>query len=122
MTTEDKGNNEKKKVVDIKVTDDAKVVERSTIKRMMDTLDRFLSKRFLSVIAFCTAIIAVCAIGLSFTNITIGHASSADAMKGNGGNLTLDIWLWSAIAVFGFIAIVTCVYYFGRKKAIHSIK
>lgn len=119
MKHEDKSKDSNtEEVVEVKVTNDSKVVERSTIKRMLNTLDRFLTKRFMSIIAFCTAVISICAIGLAFANTTFGNASSSGSKGGLGGNLTLETWLWSLIAVFGFIAITTVFYVCGRKKAV----
>ena len=95
--------------------DELRVVQYSTIKRMLGALDRFLTKQFMLVVAFCTSVIAVCILGLTFANETLGRA----ATPGGGdpsGNMTALIWLWSIIAVMVFVATVTTVYALGRRK------
>jgi len=115
-------DNEKETVVEIDiVNNESKIIERGNIKRMLNTLDRFLAKRSLSIIAFCTAAISICAIMLVFNNTVLGNASSSNIFRPSAsGNATLQTWLLSIIVVATFIAILTTIYAFTKKAATKS--
>jgi len=109
-------NGEKKKdqkTVIIKATD-KDVVKYSTIKRMLNTLDRFLTKRYMLIVAFCSAVISICTIALVLTNASISHAVSAGEAGNSGGGGEYNVILWSLIAAFGFIGLFTCFYVWKR--------
>jgi len=112
-------NKKDKAIVTIKATNDTEppVVEYTAIKRMLGTLDRFLTKRFMLVVGLCTAVISGCIVGLMIENRTFGHAFSLGRGAGtSGGSLTATIWLGSIIAVAVFIIILTIVYNLRKRK------
>jgi len=94
------------------------VVEYSTIKRMLGTLDRFLTRQFMLVVGLCTAVISGCILGLMFENAVLGHAFSPGGMGSGsgGGDLTTNVWLGSLLAVAVFIIIVAVVINIKKRK------
>lgn len=110
------GDKADEKVITISAAD-TDVDKYTNIRRILGTLDRFLTKRFLFIVALCTGIMSVCVICLSLTNVTSGQAFAPGANStSRSGDLTLSTWLWSIIVVCAFIAIMTSVYAWGRKK------
>lgn len=110
-------NKKDKNTVTIKATSEeaAPVVEYTAIKRMLDTLDRFLTKRFMLVIAFCLTVVSGCAIGLMFDNKVFAFSSSGGG-DSPGGSLTTTVWLGAIITVAVFIIILTIVHAVRKKK------
>jgi len=118
MKNDEKNKSKKDKdIVTIKAANHPEPTGYSAIRRMLNSLDRFLTRRFMFILAFCTAAISMCVIGLSFTN-TVGSSAASGGNSGEftGNNLTLSIWLWSIIVVCLFIIVVTSVYVWGRRK------
>ena len=94
------------------------VIEFSTIKRMMYALDRFLTKRFMFVLAICFAVFSMSMIGLAFADPTFGFAASPDGapIEPRGGDLTIQVLLWSLVAVSVFVALLATVCVLRKKR------
>jgi len=112
--------NEKEKIgEEVKALDEketAVVVEYSAIKRMLDTLDRFLTKQFLLVVGLCTAVISGCVLGLMFENAVLGQAFSPGGGT-SGGDLTVNVWLGAVATVAVFLMVVTIVLNVKKRRA-----
>jgi len=89
------------------------VVKYSTIKRMLGTLDKFLSKRLGMMLLIYAFAITLCAGGI-FLNTTIAHAAAYPATP--GGLPWLDSVLWAMIATMAFIAVLSIIYVLARRK------
>jgi len=97
--------------------DGVEVVEYSAIKRMLGTLDRFLTKRFMLVVGLCTAVVSACIIALMVENSVFTQAySSGGGAEATGGDLTTNVWLGALIVVAVFIMIVVTVINLRKQK------
>ena len=90
-------------------------VKYATIKRLLGTLDKFLSKKLGLVLLFCGLGVAICAGGVFLNSTLITNASSGGESSPSSG-LALNTWLWSGVALFAFIALISIVYTFIRIK------
>ena len=90
--------------------------ELTTIRRMLGTLDRILTKQFILILGLCTAVISVCTVGLVFASGIVGNAHSAGGPVSSSGNLTIQTWLFSIIGLCVFIMLVACAYTLSKKK------
>ena len=89
-------------------------VKYPTIRRMLNTLDRFLAKKLVLVFGILSIGIVLCSGGLIVSAATV----SAGSGYGTGSPATLDVVLFSFMAVFAFIGILTLVYFLSRHKHI----
>lgn len=106
--------------------EDAPTVKYSNIKRMLGTLDKFLSTKLSLVLGICTLAIASCSLGLFFSNAGSSSAASKGGnTSGGGGDITLNTWLWSILALFVFLAVLAIIHAIVRtrsKKKAETVK
>lgn|GEM_PF-4054082 len=90
-------------------------VKYSTIRRLLGTLDRFLTKKFALILAVCATLIAACSAGLFINNSAVNAASD---LPSTGGDIALNTWFWAGIALFAFVAVLSTVYFLSRRASI----
>ena len=100
------------------VTGDDAPEKYKSVKRMLSTLDRFLTQKLGLVVGICTLAIAGCSMGLFINNSIGANAGSSDGgSSGGSASATIDVFLWSSVALFAFIGILSMIYVFARLRA-----
>jgi hypothetical protein len=92
-------------------------VKYSTIKRMLGTLDKFLSKKFVFLLGLYFVAMALCMGGLFINNSGTGSAASGSAVSGMGPDIALNTWLWATIAVATLLAIFLVIYIIAKRRS-----
>ena len=90
----------------------------TAIKRMLNTLDRFLTRKLGLVVGICTLAIAACSMGLLINNnMGSSAASGGGSLRGNSPSTTIDTLLWSGVALFAFLGLLSIIYVFARLRS-----
>ena len=100
--------------IEVKVTAVSETVKFPAVKRMLESLDKFLSRKIASVVGFYIFAMLVCSVVLVSTTV------SASEVEGGvtGGVKTADIWMYSLLATFTFIFVLLVVRYFAVRKTL----
>lgn len=107
---ENKSNDQKdnsikddKQSLELFVTDNPEKLP--TVKRLMQTLDKFLTRRFLSLIGLYALAMVVCGAVLitSNTSNAFGGEPSANGLK------TVEVWMYSLMVTFSFVFFLLAV-------------
>ena len=118
MAVNDKNKQRKKPEIAVEENTQTQTQQYSNIKRMLNTLDKFLLRGIGLIVGICTLAIAGCSVGLLINN---SHSSSAVSggthAPTNSVNYGLNTWLWSSVAVFALIGIFSMMYVFVRSRS-----
>ena len=89
-------------LVDEHVVDNSTPEKYVTLKRMLNTLDRFLTQKLGIVIGICTLAIAACSMGLLINNTAGSSAGDGGSVSGNNPNTTVDVLLCGSRTESGY--------------------
>ena len=110
MATEKENNDPKVEETETAV----EVVKYPTIRRMLNTLDKFLAKKLVLVLGLLSIGIVLCSGGVLLSAASVSAATG----PGVGSPVALETFLFSLMALFAFAGVVTIIYFVSRRKHI----
>ena len=83
---------------------------------LLAKLDRYLGKKFISIAILYACTVTICAVVIVINNAVILNASGGETIGGVAGNLALNQWLYSLIALFTFLFLLALIYLIASRR------